>query len=67
MEKNKISRQEKKRKKKLEQIEKELLEARGEEGRKVKEKFFTEATKVVFTIYFRILKSYPRSNLMGKC
>merc|ERR1719433_1105197 len=65
MEKNKISKQEKKRKKKLEVLEKELLEARGEEGKKVKEKFFTDATKLVFTIYFRILKSYPKSKLMG--
>ncbi len=66
LEKGKISRQEKKRKKRLEQLERELLEARGQEGRKVKEKFFTEATKLVFTIYFRILKSFPRSNLMGE-
>ena len=66
MEKNKISRMEKKRKKKLELLEREMLEARGEEGKKVKEKFFTEATKLVFTIYFRILKSFPRSNLMGE-
>ena len=66
MEKSKVSRQEKKRKKRMEQLERELLEARGQEGKKVKEKFFTEATKLVFTIYFRILKSFPRSNLMGK-
>ena len=45
--------------------ERELLESKGEEGRKVKEKFFTEATKTVFTIYFRVLKSFPRSKLMG--
>ena len=44
----------------------EVVLPKGEEGKKVKEKFFTEATKVVFTIYFRILKSFPRSNLMGK-
>merc|ERR1712025_179488 len=56
---------EKKRRKKLESLEKELLEARGEEGKKVKEKYFTETTKLVFTIYFRILKSYPKSQLMG--
>jgi nucleolar complex protein 3 len=66
LEKSKVSRQEKKRKKKMEQLERELLEARGQEGKKVKEKFFTEATKLVFTIYFRILKSFPRSNLMGE-
>merc|ERR1719433_319528 len=65
MEKNKISKQEKKRKKKLEILEKELLEARGEGGKNVKERFFTDATKLVFTIYFRILKSFPKSNLMG--
>ncbi len=50
----------------LQVLERELLEARGQEGKKVKEKFFTEATKLVFTIYFRILKSFPRSNLMGQ-
>ena len=65
LEKSKISKQEKKRRKKLEALEKELLEARGEEGKKVKEKFFTEVTKLVFTIYFRILKSFPKSQLMG--
>jgi len=65
MEKNKISRMEKKRKKKLEALEKELLEARGEEGKKVKDRFFTDTTKIVFTIYFRVLKSFPRSRLMG--
>lgn len=65
MEKSSISKQEKKRKKKLEGVEKELLEARGEEGKKVKERFFTDTTKLVFTIYFRILKSFPKSKLMG--
>merc|ERR1712037_544882 len=63
--KGKDSKQEKKRKKKLEGLEKELLEARGEEGKNVKERFFTDATKLVFTIYFRILKSFPKSSLMG--
>jgi len=65
LEKSTNSRQEKKRKKKLEILEKELLEARGEEGKKVKERFFTDTTKMVFTIYFRILKSHPKSQLMG--
>jgi len=65
MEKNHISRQEKKRKKKLEVLNRELLEAKGEESKEVKQKFFTEATKIVFTIYFRVLKSFPRSNLIG--
>lgn len=65
LDKAKDSKQEKKRKKKLEGLEKELLEARGEEGMKVKERFFTETTKLVFTIYFRILKSFPKSGLMG--
>ena len=65
MERSTISRQEKKRKKKLAALEREMLEAKGEEGRQVKEKFFTETTKLVFTIYFRILKGYPQSKLMG--
>merc|ERR1719251_350196 len=65
LEKKSESKQEKKRRKKLEVLEKELLEARGEEGKKVKEKYFTETTKMVFTIYFRILKSFPKSKLMG--
>merc|ERR1712200_394995 len=51
--------------KKLALLERELLKAKGEEGKQVKEKFFTEATKSVLTIYFRILKSFPRSKLMG--
>ena len=63
--KAKDSKQEKKRKKRLEGLEKELLEARGEEGKKVKDRYFTETTKLVFTIYFRILKSFPKSTLMG--
>jgi nucleolar complex protein 3 len=63
--KAKDSKQERKRKKKLEGLEKELLEARGEEGKKVKDRYFTEVTKMVFLIYFRILKSFPKSNLMG--
>ena len=63
--KAKDSKQEKKRKKKLEGLEKEMLEAKGEEGKKVKDRYFTETTKLVFTIYFRILKSFPKSKLMG--
>jgi len=64
LEKSTNSKQEKKRKKRLEVLEKELLEARGEEGKKVKERYFTETTKLMFTIYFRILKSFPKSGLM---
>ena len=31
----------------------------------MKERFFTDTTKLVFTIYFRILKSFPHSKLIG--
>ena len=47
-------------------LEKELLESKGEESKQTKERFFTDATKIVFTIYFRVLKSFPKSSLMGK-
>lgn len=65
MEKNHISRVEKKRRKKLMALDKELLEAKGEESKQTKQKHFTEATKLVFTIYFRVLKSHPKSVLLG--
>ena len=61
-----MNRKEKKHKKKLADLDKELLEAKGEESKQQKEMYFTDATKIVFTIFFRVLKSFPRSSLMGK-
>ena len=59
-------RKQKKQNKKMADLEKELLESKGEESKQTKERFFTDATKIVFTIYFRVLKSFPKSSLMGK-
>lgn len=45
-------------------LEKELLEASAEENKSRKSHFLTEITKLVFTIYFRALKSTSRSNIL---
>ena len=48
------------RKKELEKLENEMLEASAEENRKSKEQHLTEIVKTLFLIYFRGLKKYPR-------
>ncbi|XP_068084656.1 nucleolar complex protein 3 isoform X2 [Anabrus simplex] len=60
-----MSKKERKKSKRLEQLEKELLETKAEENKRTKQQFLTEITKVVFTIYFRILKTAPSSKLLG--
>ena len=55
--KKELSKKEKKRQKQLEKVEKELLEARGEESRQLRNKNFTETSKIVFELLFRIVKS----------
>jgi nucleolar complex protein 3 len=50
--------------KRWEELNHELLETKAEENRQVKQKFFTEVTKLVFTIFFRVLKSAPTSKLL---
>lgn len=45
------------RKKQLQGLEKELLEAKAEESKQVKLRNLTEITKLVFGIYFKILKN----------
>lgn len=62
-----LSKRERKKNKKLEQVEKELLETKAEENRQAKQKVFTELTSVVFTIYFRILKQAPNSKILSVC
>lgn len=42
-----------------------MLEAEAEENKKSKQQHMTEITKIVFLIYFRILKRAPRSNLLS--
>lgn len=60
-----MSRQERKRKKKLAELEKELFETKAEESKQVQMKKLTDITKLVFTIFFRILKTAPNSRLLS--
>ncbi|XP_034935770.1 nucleolar complex protein 3 homolog [Chelonus insularis] len=62
-----LSKRERKRNKKLEQVEKELLETKAEEDKAKSHKILTEITTIVFTIYFRILKHAPTSKLLSVC
>lgn len=60
-----VSKRERKRRKQLAHLENEMFEAKAEENKKSKEQNMTEITKIVFLIYFRILKRAPRSNLLS--
>lgn len=46
-------------------LEKELLEASAEENRAKKSFYLTEITKIVFTIYFRAIKSDSKAALLS--
>lgn len=59
-----MSKTERRRKKKIERLEKEIVAAKAERNKESKTKFQTETIKLVFTIYFRILKMAPKSTLM---
>lgn len=60
-----LSRQERKRKKKLAELERELFETKAEESKQIKQTKLTDLTKLVFTIFFRILKTAPKSKLLS--
>lgn len=60
-----LSKTERRRRKKIERIEKEIVVAKAEQSKGSKFKHQTETVKLVFTIYFRILKMAPKSGLMG--
>lgn len=60
-----LSKNERRRRKKIERLEKEIVAAKAEQNKDSKTKFHTEIVKIVFTIYFRILKTAPKSTLMG--
>ncbi|XP_044010019.1 nucleolar complex protein 3 homolog, partial [Aphidius gifuensis] len=62
-----LSKRERKKSKKLEAVEKELLETKAEENKVEKQKILTEITSIVFTIYFRILKQAPNSQVLSVC
>ena len=53
------------RSKKLEALERELLATRAEENRQDKQRRHSEILTCVFTVYFKILRQLPRSNLMS--
>lgn len=55
------------RKKRLIQLEKELLETKAEENKQLKMKNLTEITKIVFGIYFRVLKSSTNPKILSVC
>ncbi|XP_026332412.1 nucleolar complex protein 3 homolog [Hyposmocoma kahamanoa] len=60
-----LSKKEKKRAKKLKEVERELLETQAQESELARRKQMTEVTKTVFHIYFRLLKTAPRSKLLA--
>ncbi|XP_073996350.1 nucleolar complex protein 3 isoform X2 [Rhodnius prolixus] len=60
-----LSKKERKRQKRIAEVEKELLETKAEENKQARNSLLTEVTKLVFTIYFRILKSAPSSGLLS--
>ena len=60
-----MSKKEKKRQKRLSQLDKELQETKAEENKQTKNYKLTEITKMLFTIYFRILKNDPNSQLLS--
>lgn len=60
-----LSKKERKRKKKLVEVEKELLETKAEENKQAKNEKLVTIMKYVFTIYFRVLKKSPNSKLLS--
>lgn len=55
------------RSKMLDKLDKEMLETKAEENVQSHMNNLTEITKLVFLIYFRILKTAPRSKLLSVC
>lgn len=51
----------------MQELEKELLETKAEENKQSKQQNLTEITKVVFSIYFRVLKSSTSTKVLGIC
>ncbi|EDV41814.1 uncharacterized protein Dana_GF17313 [Drosophila ananassae] len=60
-----LSKKERKRRKKLTEVNRELEETRAEENKQAKHLKLTEIIKMVFTIYFRILKNDPTSRILS--
>lgn len=60
-----MSKREKKRQKKLKELENEMMETRAEENKQNRGKKLTDIVKMVFNVYFRILKNEPNSKLLA--
>uniref|UniRef100_A0A182N8Y7 NOC3-like protein n=1 Tax=Anopheles dirus TaxID=7168 RepID=A0A182N8Y7_9DIPT len=60
-----MSRKERKRKKKLDELEKDIFETKAEESKQVVRRKLTEISKLAFMIYFKILKCYPDSRVLS--
>lgn len=60
-----LSKKERKRKKKLMQLENELFETRADENKMLLTKKKSDLVKLVFTILFRVLKVTPVSKLLS--
>ncbi|EDV93394.1 nucleolar complex protein 3 homolog [Drosophila grimshawi] len=60
-----LSKKERKRRKKLTEVNRELEETRAEENKQTKHHKLTEIIKMVFTIYFRVLKNDPTSRVLS--
>lgn len=60
-----MSKKERKRDKKLKELEGELQETKAEENKQKKQQHLTEVVKVVFMIYFRIFKQEPNTKLLS--
>ena len=61
-----VSKKERKRLKATDKLEKELLEAKGQESSKTKLRFATDITNVLFAIYFRLLKTITDPTFLAK-
>lgn len=60
-----LSKKERKRRKKLSELNKELEETRAEENKQTKHFKLTEIVKMLFNIYFRVLKNDPTSRVLS--
>ncbi|XP_065369233.1 nucleolar complex protein 3 [Calliphora vicina] len=60
-----LSKKERKRRKKLTELNKELEETRAEENKQTKHFKLTEIVKMLFNIYFRVLKNDPTSKVLS--
>ena len=61
-----VSKKERKRLKASKKLEKELLEAKGEESTKTKLRYAADITNVLFAIYFRLLKTITDPSFLIK-